>query len=170
MHIWLDPQNAKAIVATVAATLSEADPANAARYEANAAAMKQKLDALTTELDELLAPVKGKPFIVFHDAYQYMEKRFDLSAAGSITVTPEVQPGAARLTELQEKIRTLGATCVFSEPQFEPRLVNIVIEGTPARSGVLDPLGAELDAGPEMYFDLMRQNALALVDCLTAQG
>ena len=151
----------------IAATLSEADPANAETYGKNAEAMIARVEALEDELETMLEPVKDKPFIVFHDAYQYFENHFGLNAAGSITISPEVQPGAARVAELRNKVRELDAVCVFSEPQFEPRLVATVTEGTDARTGVLDPLGANLADGPDLYFEMMRANAKALADCLT---
>ncbi|MEO1747957.1 MAG: zinc ABC transporter substrate-binding protein, partial [Pseudomonadota bacterium] len=131
-HIWLDPQNAKAMVHEIEEALAEADPANAATYEANAEAVMAKLDALTTELTAELEPVHEKGFVVFHDAYQYFENRFDVTASGSITVNPEVMPGAARIAEIRERVQKLGATCVFAEPQFEPRLVATVTEGSGA--------------------------------------
>ena len=166
MHFWLDPQNAKLMVAQIAATLSEADPENAATYQANAEAELVKLDALQAELAATLAPVADKPFIVFHDAYQYFEARFGLNLAGSITVTPDVMPGAARIDELKAKLATLGATCVFAEPNFEPTIISAITEGTEARSGVLDPEGGALTEGPELYPTLLRGLATSLVDCL----
>ena len=113
------------------------------------------------------APVKDKPFIVFHDAYQYFEHHYGVHAAGSITVSPETLPGAERLTQIRDKVKTLGATCVFAEPQFEPKLVNVVIEGTPAKSGTLDPEAATLTAGPDLYFDMMRGIATSMKTCLS---
>ncbi|MBI1385625.1 MAG: zinc ABC transporter substrate-binding protein [Rhizobiales bacterium] len=166
-HIWLDPANAKAIVAAAAKALAEADPANGGRYMANAAALQARLDGLTTDIETIVAPVRERPFIVFHDAYQYFEHRFGLAAAGSITTNPEVAPGAERVTELRAKVRELGAVCVFSEPQFSPKIVSVITEGTGARTGVLDPLGADIAAGPEHYFTLMKRNAEAIRDCLT---
>ena len=146
--------------------LVEADPANAATYEANAEAMMSKLDELVTEIEAELEPVKGRGYVVFHDAYQYFETRFGVSAVGSITVSPEVLPGAERVVELRDKVRSLDATCVFSEPQFEPKLVMTITENTNAGSGVLDPLGASIDDGPELYFTLIRNMAKSLKDCL----
>jgi len=166
LHVWLDPENGKAIVAGIADVLAQADPANAARYEANASAYASRLDALAGELTAELAPVKSRPFIVFHDAYQYFERRFGLDVAGSITVNPEVTPGAQRIAEIQAKVQALGATCVFSEPQFEPKLVQVVIEGSGARTGVLDPLGSSLPDGPDLYPDLLRELARSLKTCL----
>ena len=125
-----------------------------------------KLDNLVAEVDAELEPVKGRGYIVFHDAYQYFEKRFGVSAVGSITVSPEVLPGAERVRELQEKVRDIDATCVFSEPQFEPKLVTTITENTNAGTGVLDPLGASIDNGPELYFTLIRNMAKSLKDCL----
>ena len=166
MHLWLSPDNARAIAAEAAKVLSEKDPANAEAYKANLASLNDKLAALDKEVAETVAPVKDKPFIVFHDAYQYFEHHYGVHAAGSITVSPETLPGAERLTQIRDKVKTLGATCVFAEPQFEPKLVNVVIEGTPAKSGTLDPEAATLEPGPDLYFTLMRSIATSLRDCL----
>lgn len=166
-HVWLDPVNGKALVQEIAKVLSEADPTNQARYKENAAATVARIDALSAQLASELKPIDDKGFIVFHDAYQYFEKRFGLRAAGSITVSPEVVPGAKRVKELRTKVRETGVACVFAEPQFEPKLVATVIEGTSAKSGVLDPLGAELQSGPELYFKLISTMAAAFKSCLS---
>ena len=165
-HVWLDPVNAKAMVHEIEEALVEADPSNAAAYEANAEALMSRLDDLVAEIDAELEPVKGRGYVVFHDAYQYFEARFGVSAVGSITVSPEVLPGAERVAELQDKVRDLGATCVFSEPQFEPKLVATVTENTNAGTGVLDPLGASIKDGPDLYFTLIRNMAKSLKNCL----
>lgn len=165
-HIWLDPQNAKAIVANVAEVLGERDPAHAAQFKANAASLDAGLDALAAELGAATKPLQQKPFAVFHDAYQYFEDRFGLDAVGSITVSPQVQPSAKRLTELRRKLRALQAVCVFSEPLFQPSLVAAVTEGTDARSGTLDPEGVTLAPGPDLYAALMRNLAANLKACL----
>ncbi|MGI3125235.1 zinc ABC transporter substrate-binding protein ZnuA [Nitratireductor sp. PBL-C9] len=166
-HLWLDPDNAKIMVSAIAEALSAADAENASAYAANAAALNERIAALQTELSAELEPVKDRPFIVFHDAYQYFEKQFGLAAAGSITVSPEIIPGAQRVDEIRTKVRELDAACVFAEPQFEPRLVEVVTEGTDAKSGVLDPLGAEIEDGKDLYFELMRGMAASLKTCLT---
>ena len=165
-HVWLDPVNAKAMVHEIEEALVEADPSNAAAYEANAEALMSRLDDLVAEIDAELEPVKGRGYVVFHDAYQYFEARFGVSAVGSITVSPEVLPGAERVAALQDKVRGLGATCVFSEPQFEPKLVATVTENTNAGTGVLDPLGTSIDDGPDLYFTLIRNMAASLKGCL----
>ena len=169
-HIWLDPQNAKALVHEIAEHLAEIDPSQAAAYQANASAVMERLDVLTAEIESEVASVKDMGYVVFHDAYQYFETRFGVSAIGSITVSPEVVPGAERVRELQEKIRKLDAACVFSEPQFEPKLVATVIENTDARSAVLDPLGATIPQGPDLYFTLIRNMAASLTGCLKRAG
>ncbi len=165
-HVWLDPVNAKALVHVIEEVLVEADPDNAKKYEANAESLTKKLDGLVEEISAELAPVKEKGFIVFHDAYHYFEDRFGLSAVGSITVSPEVMPGAERVSELQSKVKDLSATCVFSEPQFEPKLVVTVTEGTQAKTGVLDPLGTSIENGPELYFTLLRDMSSSFKNCL----
>ncbi len=168
MHMWLDPMNAKAMAAEIEKTLAEVDPANAAAYKANLDKFNERIDVLDKGLAETVAPIKDKPFVVFHDAYQYFEHRYHVRVAGSITVSPEVLPGAERLSQIHGKIEDLGATCVFAEPQFEPKLVNVVIEGTAAKSGTLDPEGGSLDAGPDLYFQLMEGIGASLKGCLSS--
>ena len=166
MHVWLDPRNAGIMARAIADALISADPANAPAYRANMAQLQANLSDLEQAIGEQLEAAHDRPFVVFHDAYQYFETRFDVRAVGSITVTPDIQPGAARLRELRHAIEEVGARCVFSEPQFEPRLVETVTEGTAAKPGTLDPLGAALPAGPGQYFALMEGMAESLVDCL----
>lgn len=170
LHLWLDPHNAEVIVKAAVKALGEADPANAARYQANGEATLAELEALDGELRKGLTAIKDTPFVVFHDAYHYFEAHYGLTAVGSISVDEGRAPGAKRLREVREKIVDSGARCVFSEPQFEPALVATVIEGTPARTGVLDPLGAELPAGPEAYGRIMRGLAASLNKCLAPQS
>lgn len=166
MHFWLDPHNAVLMVEAIADALSAADPDNAATYAANADAETERLEALTTELTATLAPVSAKPFVVFHDAYQYFENRFGLSVAGTVTVSPDAMPGAARIQELRGKVGELGATCVFAEPNFEPAIVRTIVEGTNAGAGTLDPEGSTLTEGPDLYYQLLQGLAASLVDCL----
>ena len=170
MHLWLDPQNAKAMLHEIEEALVALDPANATTYKANAERISQQLDQLIEEVKAELAPLHDRPFIVFHDAYQYFERRFDVTAAGSITVDPEVIPGVQRVVEIQARVKELGGTCVFAEPQFEPKLVQVVTEGTTARSGVLDPLGTGLDEGPGHYFQLIRNMSISIQDCLSGNS
>lgn len=167
-HLWLSPANASMIVRAAAATLTAADPAHAAQYAANAEKAIRRLEILDDELKTKLAPVTAKPFIVFHDAYQYFEHAYGLRAVGSILVSPEAMASAGRVEAMREKIKQLGAVCVFSEPQFEPKLVQTLIEGTQARTGVLDPLGAQLPSGLAGYEQLLRQLADNLTGCLAA--
>ncbi|MDR6771749.1 zinc ABC transporter substrate-binding protein ZnuA [Azospirillum sp. BE72] len=167
-HIWLDPANARAIVTALAEALAAKDPAGAETYRTNADRTLQQLDGLDAELKAALAPVKDKPFVVFHDAYQYFEARYDLSAVGSITVSPDRRPSAKRLSAIRAKIGGLGAACVFAEPQFEPALVQTVVEGTKAGTGVLDPEGTELPEGEALYPALLRNLAASLRGCLGA--
>ena len=169
-HIWLDPENARAIVRAATAALAARAPDLAGKLEANATAAIARIDALDAELKSSVAGLAGKPFIVFHDAYQYFERRYGLSAAGSITLNPEVKPSAKRLTAIRAKVQKLGATCVFAEPQFSPRIVASVIEGSAARSGELDPEGASIPNGPELYPTLMRNLARSLNDCLAPRS
>jgi len=169
-HIWLDPLNAKAMVREIVNVLAAADPVNARTYKKNGTQTLARLDDLTKRLESRLMPLRGKPFVVFHDAYQYFEKRFTLIAAGSVTVSPDKQPGAARVDRIEKKIRELGAVCIFTEPQFAPKLVTRIIEDTGAHAGILDPLGAGLASGPELYFRLMEKMGDAVSGCLQEEG
>ncbi|WP_298039461.1 zinc ABC transporter substrate-binding protein [uncultured Desulfuromonas sp.] len=165
-HFWLDPRLAGRVAGLLAEALGEADPAHRERYRENGAALVERLEGLYVEMQERIAPVREVPYVVFHDAFQYLERTFELRAAGALTINPDRKPGARRLREIRAEIRRLEARCVFSEPQFEPRLVAAVIEGTGARSGELDPLGAKLSPGPEAYFELLRRLAASLEEGL----
>lgn len=167
MHFFLDPANAKVMVATIADSLSTADPEHADTYRANAAKELADLDALIAETEASLALVKDRPFVVFHDAYQYFENRFDLSVAGSVTISPEIAPGADRINAIRDRLKTLDAACVFAEPVFDPRIVAVLTEGTSARQGILDPEGANLEEGPGLYRQLIESLAASLKSCLT---
>lgn len=165
-HLWLDPRNARVVVAAVAGVLAGLDPAHRDRYAANASRTDARLAALDAELEAALAPVREVPFLVYHDAFQYLEHRYGLSAVGAVTGDAQVGPGARRLTLLRERVREAHVRCLFREPQFAPALAATVLEGQPVRTAVLDPLGTDLPAGPEAYFLLMRRMAQSLTGCL----
>ncbi len=168
-HVWLDPVNARVMVGQVVKALSAADPVNASRYRANGVSVDHRLAQLEVELARTFAPVRTQPYLVFHDAYQYLERRYGLNAVGAITLSPDRPPSAKRLQELRAAVKRQGARCVFREPQFESALIASVIEHTGARQAVLDPLGAEFAAGPELYFQMMRGNAAAIARCLSSR-
>jgi zinc transport system substrate-binding protein len=165
-HVWLDPQNGVAMAGEIATLLARVDPENADVYAANAEAFAAQMAALEAEITAELAPLRGRPFVVFHDAYQYFEARFDLPVAGSVSLGDADQPSAARVAEIRNRIRDDGIVCVFAEPQFTPRLVATVIEGSDARTGTLDPEGAGMELGPDLYPRLLLRLAEALADCL----
>jgi zinc transport system substrate-binding protein len=166
-HAWLDPENAKAMVAYVAETLTQRDPTHAEAFRSNAQELRQRLELLKHELEQALKPVADRPYVVFHDAMHYFERRFNLNAVGSISVSPDIPPSAGRLIELRRKLRAVGAQCAFAEPQFSMALVSAVVEGTGARVGMLDPEAINLAPGPDLYFTLMRKLAADLARCLT---
>ena len=166
MHVWLDPENARAMVSAMVVALSTVDPGNAAAYRANGERVGARLDRLSTRLAVELAPVRDRPYVVLHDAYRYFETRYGLGPAAAITGTRERRPGAKHLRRIQRVIREGRVTCVFREAGFEPALLETVIRGTPARAAVLDPLGAALADGPELYFRLLGDLGRAFRRCL----
>ncbi len=165
-HLWLDPDNAVAMARAIAAVLGEADPANAAAYGANAAAFAAATEARAAAIEARVAPLRGRPFIVFHDGYQYFERRFDLPAAGSIALHDGDAPGTARIAAIRERVIADGVVCAFAEPEFPPALLGTVIEGTPARAGRLDGIGAGLTPGPGLYPALLDSLVDGLEACL----
>lgn len=165
-HLWLDPANGRAIIAELARVATAKRPQARERIAANAAAATKRIEALEAHLNTVLTPVKGRPYVVFHDALQYFEARYGLTPVGSITVDPEVPPSAKRLKDLRNKIKTLTASCVFAEPGYEQKIVKTVIEDTTAKSGVLDPEALSIEAGPDAYDQLLRRLADGLRGCL----
>jgi zinc transport system substrate-binding protein len=165
-HIWLDPRNAIAMTRAIAAALAAADPAHAALYRANAARTQTQLAQLDGELKTLLVPAHGRAYLVFHDAYQYFETRYGLKPAGAVTVAPDRPVGPRRIEELRRRIAAGGVSCTFREPQFPPKLIETLAEGTAVRTAVLDPLGADVAPGPGLYPAIMRTMAHALAACL----
>jgi zinc transport system substrate-binding protein len=165
-HVWLDPANTKAMTAAVATELSKIDPENASVYAANATAYLAKIDALATEISGETKPLQNKPVIVFHDAYQYFERAFGLTVAGSISDASAATPSAKRLKEIRDKLAETKAVCVFREPQFDAKYVNVVLEGSNAKQGVLDPMGYDLTPGPNAYAEILRNIATSAKACL----
>ena len=166
-HLWLDPENAKKLTTRIADVLSKAWPAHTATFRANAERQRARLQQLDTDLRTATKGLSGKPYIVFHDAYRYFEQRYGLQPAGAISVSADRPPGARRLLDIRKRIQEAKAICVFAEPQFEPKLVDALVEKTQARRATLDPLGADVAAGPDHYFTLMRNLAAALAGCLS---
>ena len=162
-HIWLDPLNAKVILSEMAEHLIEKDPNNASVYKANLKKAHKALDNLTKKIkSDLKGDFKS---IVFHDAYQYFEKRFDVNVLGAFTVNTDVLPGAEQLAEIREIIEHDKVTCVFSEPQFNPDIIKAVAKDMKISTGVIDPLGATLDPGKDLYFDLIRNMYASFKSC-----
>lgn len=168
LHLWLSPANARLMATEITRKLSALYPKNKALYAANEKKLDARLIALDARLKAELAPVRHKPFIVFHDAYQYFQKAYGLDISGSITINPDQPPGAKHVRNIRRKIETPGAVCVFREPSFDSRVVASLISGTSARSGLLDPEGALLSPGPDLYFQLMEKLAGSLNACLSS--
>ena len=162
-HIWLDPMNAKVILSEMAEHLIENDQENASKYKANLKKAHKDLDKLTKKVKSQLN--KDFKSIVFHDAYQYFEKRFDVNVLGAFTVNTDVLPGAEQLAEIREVIEHEKVSCVFSEPQFNPDIIKAVAKDTNIKTGVIDPLGATLNPGKTLYFDLISNMSKSFKGC-----
>ena len=162
-HIWLDTANAKEMVLEISHELSELDPSNKSKYEDNASKTIVALDKLIEEVDKSLS--KDISYIVFHDAYQYFEKRLGVIPAGALTLNPDVLPGAKQIADIQDVINDKGIKCIFSEPQYNPKIIETLGNDMNISTGVMDPLGAYIDAGPSMYSDLINQIANSIKDC-----
>jgi len=152
-HVWLDPMNAKVIVKEIENQLAKLDPDNASKYKANSKKAQSELDNITKNIKKDLK--KDLRFVVFHDAYQYFENRFNIKVLGALTVNPDVLPGAEQLSEIREVIEHEKVNCLFSEPQFNPAIIKSIAKDTKIKTGVLDPLGATIDKGKGMYTELL---------------
>ena len=164
-HAWLSPGIAKVWLNVIASKLSEKDPSNASTYFSNASSASKDLDALSDEINDILDPIRDEKFVVFHDAYQYFEKHFDISASGAISLGDASDPSPARVKEIKDRVENEDIHCVLAEPQYKVGLVKAVIEGTHANMAVIDPLGVGLEAGPTLYDKLIRNLATNLSKC-----
>ena len=169
-HVWLDPLNAKAMVRAIEKTLSDIDPRHAGQYQKNAGQMQARLDRLDQQLAAELKPVTDRPFMVFHDGYQYFEKRYHLKAVGSVVFQLDQASSAKRLRWLHQLIKEKGVVCVFAEPEFSRKKIDALIRGTDIRTGVLDPLGSALPPGPDQYFAMMTQLGQSAKSCLAGSS
>ncbi|MCP1481667.1 zinc transport system substrate-binding protein [Pseudomonas chlororaphis] len=165
-HLWLSPVNARVIADRMAADLSAADPANAARYQSNAKAFDQRLDALDDRLKARLAPIAGKPYFVFHEAFDYFEDAYGLKHAGVFSVAAEVQPGAQHVAAMRARLQQVGKTCVFSEPPLRPRLAETLVAGLPVKLAELDALGGYTPATAQGYEQVLEKLGNDLAGCL----
>ncbi|MCZ4282812.1 zinc ABC transporter substrate-binding protein [Kiloniella laminariae] len=166
-HIWLSLDNASVIVARVGEELARIDPAHAEIYAANVSKTQTSLAMLKQDIAGQLLPVSSKPYLVFHDAYQYFELDFDLNVIGAVTIDPDRKPGAKRLSELRHLLEESGAVCVFREPQFQPAVIEVLSENLAVQIGELDPLGANLEKGADAYPRLLEGLANSLTGCLS---
>ncbi len=166
-HIWLSPANAQRIVDNIVTTLVDMDVANTALYRRNGDQLRGRIQDLSARISTQLTPVRDQPYIVFHDAYQYFERGFDLRPAGSITLDPGQPASAGRMATLTNTVAELEIRCLFSEPQFKPDIVNALRDSTDTRVGELDSLGSKFPAGPDQYFDMMQDMANSFADCLS---
>ncbi|CAI2515682.1 zinc ABC transporter substrate-binding protein ZnuA [Serratia plymuthica] len=166
MHVWLSPEVAKVTAIAIHDRLLELMPQNKDKLDANLRQFENLLTQTDKNVGNMLRPVQGKGYFVFHDAYGYFEKHFGLSPMGHFTVNPEIQPGAQRLHQIRTQLVEQKAVCVFAEPQFRPAVINAVAKGTKVRSGTLDPLGTGIALGKDSYGIFLTQLSNQYVSCL----
>ena len=166
-HFWLDPVLMRKTVSVIARALSKIDPAHAILYRTNSGLLEQRLERLHRHLERKLAPVRQIPYLVFHDAYQYLETRYGLASVGTMTLDPERRPGARHLANIRREVRHNRAKCLFKEPQFKSSIISVVREAVAINIGELDPLGIAQRPGPDAYFGTLVYLAENLVDCLS---
>ena len=164
-HIWLDPLNAQKITQYLIQILSKFDPENSQTYHSNGKKTILRLSDLNIQLETKMSSVSSKPYIVFHDAYQYFEKRYQLNPIASVTVNSGTSTSVGRLIDIRKKIKIKKVLCIFTEPQFSPKLVQTVISGTAVKKGILDPIGTSIPPGPEMYFTLLNNISHSISTC-----
>ncbi len=167
-HLWLSPVNARVIATKMATDLSAADPANAPRYQSNLKAFDERLDALDQRLKARLAGISGKPYFVFHEAFDYFEDAYGLKHAGVFSVAAEVQPGAQHVAAMRTRLQEVGKTCVFSEPPLRPRLAETLVAGLPVKLAELDALGGYTPATAQGYEQVLEKLGNDLAGCLEA--
>ena len=165
-HTWLSPKNAMTWLNAIAGQLSAVDPDNAGAYYANAAAGRAEIEVLMGDVTAILDPLRNGRFIVFHDAYQYFEQDFNFPASGALSISDASDPSPARIAEIRDRIAEQGIDCVLAEPQFNPGLIATVLDGTDAQTGILDPIGSDLEPGSALYPDMIRNLAKALASCM----
>ncbi|WP_077044030.1 zinc ABC transporter substrate-binding protein [Pseudomonas sp. KK4] len=165
-HLWLSPVNARVIAAKMAEDLSAADPANATRYQSNLKAFDERLDALDLRLKARLAGIAGKPYFVFHEAFDYFEDAYGLKHTGVFSVAAEVQPGAQHVAAMRARLQEVGKTCVFSEPPLRPRLAETLVAGLPVKLAELDALGGYTPATAQGYEQVLEKLGNDLAGCL----
>ncbi len=165
-HLWLSPVNARVIATKMAADLSAADPDNAPRYQSNLKAFDERLDALDLRLKARLAGIAGKPYFVFHEAFDYFEDAYGLKHTGVFSVAAEVQPGAQHVAAMRTRLQEVGKTCVFSEPPLRPRLAETLVAGLPVKLAELDALGGYTPATAQGYEQVLEKLGNDLAGCL----
>ncbi|MGF6152797.1 zinc transport system substrate-binding protein [Pseudomonas fluorescens] len=165
-HLWLSPVNARVIATKIATDLSAADPANAPRYQSNLKAFDERLDALDLRLKARLAGIAGKPYFVFHEAFDYFEDAYGLKHTGVFSVAAEVQPGAQHVAAMRSRLQEVGKTCVFSEPPLRPRLAETLVAGLPVKLAELDALGGYTPATARGYEQVLEKLGNDLAGCL----
>lgn len=165
-HLWLSPTNARMFSIALAERLSRMDPENESGYRSNLEKLLRSIDQSEQDIGRDLSILGAAPFVVFHDAYQYFEATFGLSSTAAVTLGPDRSPGARKLRTLRQLIEDQQVRCVFTEPQFEPAVVRVLTEDLGVRVGMLDPLGAEIAAGSELWFLLMEGLRDSLLNCL----
>jgi zinc transport system substrate-binding protein len=165
-HAWLDPRVASEWLKVISKKLADIDLVNASKYEANAKAGQAEIEASVAALKTKLLPLKTTPFVSYHDAYQYFERRFELRFIGALADSDALPPSARRVAKLREQSRGYTNVCVITEPQYPHKLLDMVVSGDSIRHGVIDPLGSNIPNGPNFYISFLAMIGDVLSSCM----
>lgn len=156
-HIWLDPILAQDICRRLAAAFIQMDPANRAGYEANLNTYLEKLAQLDQFIAGTTASFQLRQFVSFHPSFTYLARRYNLQEVGIIEVAPGREPTPRALKNIMKAIHHYGIKVIFSEPQFSPRLAEVLAQEAGVSVLSLDPIGGRPPYGDD-YLAMMKYN------------
>ncbi|MEX2131164.1 MAG: zinc ABC transporter substrate-binding protein [Pseudohongiellaceae bacterium] len=156
-HLWLDTANALTIARMVTDSVSQIDPAGADKYRLNLQSFTGQIDDLNTYMDQQLQDVRGKPYIVYHDAYQYLEARYSLEPLLALAEDTEVQPGIRHILNTRRTIREARPLCLFKDKDSSPATIATMLSGYALNQVELDILGIDIIADADGYIEMMRK-------------
>ena len=159
-HVWLDPKRAIEQVENIRDGLIAVDPEGEAEYTANAAAFITELQALDTEITEILSPFAGQTFVVFHDFAAYFASSYGLESEVLVGL-PEENPSPEDVKRVVNTVQAEGLKAIMTEPQAGESSFKALAQDLSIGVSEFDPLevGPPEAIEPDYYLTTMRQNA-----------